>query len=899
MRPMLTSVLLLVTAGAAASQSIPDRIAEMEATLAQLHKQRTDLESQLVALRTELGRARAEATASHDKLRQTEAMLATLEAQVATVDSRQEEVRLRQELEKLQTRLAEMTAKYTPSHPEIARLRRQIEQRRVSLDRAIAERALAREVDAVLRGAVEGRPDLAEIEIREALAKAKGVQRSQLQLRLALVLQQTRRIAEARSVLREIADGKPPYAEWAQQRLAHMDAEVADARGPQERVMEYARNLDAPRGSKKLNDAFSALHDLGPLAVPSVLAALDSLGPWGQRHALIFLARNYDARMLAAVRARLESEDPSAQVIGAEILSMLPLGTRAPLLELAGRSSHPFVLAYAARAHPQGRNIAQALAWLTRAADAGGEELNGLITQVLRDGNFRRRPQAKAIATKLLVRGAEDSVVLWVTMASPIDGGEALAVLRSLRSDEQRDGFVQAVLPQIASGHREFLIGALSEATGEHALASCLRQMIDLEGEVPIERVRELLAHHRAQVRNAAFHCLAKKAPTVLNEHAEQALAENGTWLDALGHFKEHGDARAVSAAIRACLEHRNFDRSELHAMVARRSTAQNLDDVLAWVALANYRANAAWSSRLPAVRQALHRWIGPATIGTALRRAAAVDAQVAADIVALAQHHATKADVEAVRALVNADAHEGAVSAAALPLLVRLAGRSALGDVLPRMKEARRPRVLESAWSAFGALPDDARRGTLKALMESGPSAPVFDRVLADPHVSADPGLRSAAISLLASWTGARVDARPFLGRLSATDRSELAKLLLPKCRNLEPRVVTDVIDAVASHKDALLIPAFRAALAHPDRSVRGSAAHALGRTCSLDAVKHLLDALADDQPQVVKRVEEALERIRTYHDARRRWEKWLETGEMPPIKGGKKDRREGGPRK
>jgi len=84
--------------------------------------------------------------------------------------------------------------------------------------------------------------------------------------------------------------------------------------------------------------------------------------------------------------------------------------------------------------------------------------------------------------------------------------------------------------------------------------------------------------------------------------------------------------------------------------------------------------------------------------------------------------------------------------------------------------------------------------------------------------------------------------------------------------------------------------VPVARGLMGDPEWSVRLSAVKALGSLLSQDAVADLIEALADENQLVRDAAKEALERIRFYHEEKKRWDDWYAGRGADPGEGVRK---------
>lgn len=927
----LVAVLMLVTGlgaivSSAAAQGIPKpavtpeqgRITALEAELARMVEERARLEDAMVTVRAEMDQVRASAEARRAVLRDTETQLIAMETRLAQLDSMKQELGLRREIQELESRHAAMREKFHESYPPLVSLRRDLARQRTRLAEVEARRRLGDEVGAFIQSIVEGKPHRAEASIREALRVAAPKDRPRLLVQHVLILQRTGRPSEARGALRELLTAGVPYAEWAQRTIDRLDAVAAEA-NTGDQLQALIRRLDGPWDERDVHTAYTALDKLGALAVPALLAALDTLGPFGQRHALQLLARHADDRVIDAIAKRLTSEDPTLQVMGAEVLHMLPASARRSLLPTLGALEHPVAIAHAARARARDADgVDDALRWLDTATAAGRPELDRQILHILAERkSLWGHPGASAIAARIAARGVEDAIETWSSVSRPLDGEAALALLRSLPAPDLRHRLFQTVRHDLGRNEAAFFIGALGTDLGADTIRDCValirsrglrgagkeltplldspspvlrREVLDYLAKspdpIPVERVEGLLFDQPEAVRVAAFGCLASRAPARLNRHARALLQRTPKlWHSVLEHLARHADAQGARAAIRAAMADDSLDRSEVHTIVGQRTTGENLLDVLDYVDPHKSQSRS-WSSRPPAVRRAFERWFTAHHTAAAIGRIADVDAAVAADIANLVAAHAGSEDVpEITRALRNGTLPPEVVGSL-VETMARLGGASTL-PVLRDYLVHDDTTIRAGAWRGLRSMAPGERTHDLMRLISSKDAPKIMTHLLEDPIVRTHPEISALARTRIAGWTEPRVELRGFLNAIDEKHLVELGeKLLLRSADRPAPndRLVLDVMTALRRVEGEPLLAAHAAALRHPAAMVRRQAAFHLGRSCSKDAVAPLMDALRDEDEDVVRNVEAALERIRQYHDARRRWETWLKTGKMPP---------------
>lgn len=221
---------------------------------------------------------------------------------------------------------------------------------------------------------------------------------------------------------------------------------------------------------------------------------------------------------------------------------------------------------------------------------------------------------------------------------------------------------------------------------------------------------------------------------------------------------------------------------------------------------------------------------------------------------------------------------------------LLRTAGTPVAKDALSQLVRASAsvPSAFggELCWNAAKAelhVAGEARRELLQSWL-GGDDALLAQVALGTPETSSDPALRNLGVTALRRLASTLPNDGGFLAALDAETRSAACKAIVQD--DMFPKATTGLacaaLTALGDQKDPSLIPLLVRGASHPHSQVRMCSANQLGRTFSSDAGATLLELLKDDDEQVRKGANAALERIRDYQKLRAEWESGIRHEEL-----------------
>ncbi|MAG55965.1 MAG: hypothetical protein CMJ83_06720, partial [Planctomycetes bacterium] len=481
-RTLVLSILLALGSNAGAQTPTRDQLAS---ELADQRAQREALLVELSTTRTRLDQLRADSAARRQQLRDTEKRTAMLEARLKEVQAAEARNKVATQEDRIKALEADLTSlheRFHESYPGIRVARANLDREKqvlADLVDVVNKRVLHAEVQSYIQDTVDGRAQAAQADLAAAIAIADENQRPRLMVQQAVLLERKNDLAAAREVLQELRRQPAPYAEWAAERLTHLIRREDEVQmQATDTLLAVVSRLDGPANSRAVMEARRALDELGALAVPTVTVAMDTLGPWGRRHALAFLAGHANDGVASLIGRMLATPDETMQLAAAEVLAGLPAEHRVPLAETALRATFPGVRLQAARALAQDASRREhALALITELVGSGGIELRRLAVAILTEPAFATHAAAAEQLARLIRDPDPDvwarALDSWASRTPGPSGDEVAALLASLTDPVRRSRCVILCLEANVRDQERWLAVALS-----HPLTPAVRKSV-------------------------------------------------------------------------------------------------------------------------------------------------------------------------------------------------------------------------------------------------------------------------------------------------------------------------------------------------------------------------------------------------------------------------------------
>ncbi|MEM7200186.1 MAG: HEAT repeat domain-containing protein [Planctomycetota bacterium] len=727
---------------------------------------------------------------------------------------------------------------------------------------------------AALRTEVEGDAETAITNLRAAIAEADAAVRPPLQTQLAQLLGRLGRNDERAGVLQELIQAPPPFGEWARIELRRpapwLEAPAGEQdpeRPPEDPLRETVLDLNHGLTNNIIvGTAYGRLKALGPLALPSLVAALPELDPFGLQNALELLVAQKGAEFEAALGALMASADPLRHAAAAPYIGTARPAAKLQLAELALQSPSE------------------------RVRVAGVEALARI------PGQQGRARQLVEPLVEAEVAGAFD---LWVTVLD--DAELERAALEPGRPAQQQVKLLWQALGRGLAAPPVLAAALEHESLQSQALERARERGVTL----PAAPLAAFLRTARTTTdRWYATELLAKAEDVDLSELATSLSPEMSLPLARL--LASRGDAQIVRSLV-PLLRHAKDDdmKDDLSCFelwcraVAHRSDASNLDDVLDLVALpAPAQREQDWSQKVWATRTALARWFNASHVGPALRRLPAIEATVAKAILRRTATIATAAEAPALRAALSTALEDlGSVrlspgisldmawdpddrAESCISILSGIGGTAARDALLPLL-EHDEPWVREQALDGLLSAPEIDERAALRRAL--APEAPprLVRRALVQPLTAKDPDLRALAVAHLRTWPDESSKELPdiltaFFDAVPPLERGELANkiiLWIGEGSSLHVDVAVASLRAQAGVSGGDNPRVLAHALKHTHSSVRLAAIDALANTFDPSASESLVQLVVAPDAQMRDAAEDALTRIAETLDRKRYW--------------------------
>ncbi|MEZ5989460.1 MAG: HEAT repeat domain-containing protein [Planctomycetota bacterium] len=787
---------------------------------------------------------------------------------------------------------------------------------------------------------VGGQVQQAEVKLK-ALAGSGNVQeRSEAWKELAALYEKQGRDEDRVACLDAIAALGGDLATWAQQEKE----KVAAAQGrPDEPAGDPVRRLIKRLDEGSTNDlrvkaAYESLSSLGVLMVPSLLAELDDLGPFGLQNAQKLLGR-YPSKDLTAIAERyLVDEDPNRQLFAANLLDDLPVDDRRRLVAKALESSRDQVRYEAVQALSGiGTEPLRLLTEVQKAMTVASPQLRYRYVHMLREFDppypeglfpFLEKCFGDVEAS---VRNA--AVETWVRLMPEDAEDQALALYRKLDPAGR-----ELLLDRVLSRRKPWptlLFEALTQARDEDDVRKIIGGLQRSKVRLDVAQCRRLLAlddqygWSLVQQQLMAQPDMTGKLPELVDllDHPDQnrrMMARNMLQRDA-----GHG---LLLARIRE-LPGLGFNEADILQVLQRSGRPEHVPDML-WL----YRTFEDWDETLQnglhyldetaklIARQFLPEHFpllaqlievrGPAVPSAkqvrqranlayaCIRKDGLGEAQLATalDLARKGWSEARIRDVaQAFLAAVDSwagDASEGAV------LEALAAERAAMGQHPERVELARGlVRCLDKmtgqagrkvllgllddeelayvAGQALFARKDVAEKAVAEAALASPRHRDLLQLVLQRKVAAEDEELRKALVERLTELPpGAEVpdSLTTFLYSLPSTSRGDVCVALAAK-QGLAGRseLLHPVLQIIGDAKEARNIDFLGRFLKHGDPAIRELAVSGIGRTFDEKAIPFLLEALKDDYNQVSGEARNRLARLSQYLQEVEDWNRRL----------------------
>jgi HEAT repeat protein len=409
---------------------------------------------------------------------------------------------------------------------------------------------------------------------------------------------------------------------------------------------------------------------------------------------------------------------------------------------------------------------------------------------------------------------------------------------------------------------------------------------------LPVVGLLPLLGRRGSAASAAAWTVVTRDPAAALAYARGVTTVPAGIAWSLLELIPEHGNAGDVSLALRA-LEALRFeglsDPSRLVAFLGRHG-AGNLEVVamarmpmpttgnrIVWLRIAMQAARGARVQDLAALLDLLPR-LHENCAGELCR---ALEPQLTAEHAGLLARAIEALLAEPLRVAINDAWTEPVTSANVLAWLMSSLGKvgdAAAAPVLQRVitHPGLYASLVTDAARASLQIAGAGRRALLLQMLQS-PKLPVACAALDAPELRTDADLRAAARAAVLRLGEQQLlhHVDPF-GALDEPDRLALATAILESERfpRLDGDLCCSALHLLGARKDPSLVPTLLRGAAHRVSAVRVAVAQQLGMTFAREAAAPLIEMLKDDQDEVRKEAQQALDQIANYLDARAKWE-------------------------